>query len=208
MEYARFEALLRQHNTTVYRVSKVTGISPSTFSDWKSGRSAPKADKLCRIADFFGITTDSLLGSEKGERSDLSGYLSIRASKLVPVLGEIRAGMPILTEESRLDTEFADVENAEDYFYLRIRGDSMKDAGIVENALVLFRKQDYAEDGDIVACLVGGDSATIKRFRKIRRQILLVPENDNYDPILLTTADFESGEARILGVAREVKIKL
>ena len=208
MDYARFEALLYQHSTTVYRVSKETGIAPSTFSDWKSGRSTPKADKLRRIADHFGITIDSLYGSEIGEKTDLSAYLNVRARKMIPVLGEIRAGAPILTEESMLGYEFADVENAEEYFYLKIRGDSMKDVGIIENALVLFRKQDFAKDGDIVACLVGGDSATIKRFRQIKRRILLVPENDNYDPILLTTRDFESGEARILGVATEVKIKL
>ena len=208
MDYARFEALLHTHNTTVYRVSKETGIAPSTFSDWKSGRSTPKADKLRRIADFFGISTDSLLGSEIGEKNDLSGYLSVRARKMVPILGEIRAGSPLLTDEENLGTEFADVENPDDYFYLKVRGDSMKDAGIVENSLVLIHRQDYASDGDIVACLVGGDSATLKRFRRIKRQILLVPENDSYDPILLTTADFESGEARILGVATEVKIKL
>ena len=208
MDYARFEALLHAHNTTVYRVSKVTGIAHSTFSDWKNGRSTPKADKLRRIADFFGISTDSLLGSEVGTQSDLSGYLSVRAQKMVPVVGEIRAGMPLLAEESALGTEFADVECAEEYFYLKVRGDSMKDVGIVEDSLVLLHKQDYAEDGDIVACLVGGDSATLKRFRRIKRQILLVPENDQYDPILLTTADFASGEARILGVATEVKIKL
>lgn len=208
MDYARFDALLHANNTTVYRVSKDTGIAPSTFSDWKSGRSTPKADKLRRIADYFGISTDSLLGTDVGEKSDLSGYLSVRARKMVPILGEIRAGDPILTEDSPLGTEFADVANAEEYFYLKVRGDSMKDAGIVENSLVLIHRQDYADDGDIVACLVGGDSATIKRFRKIRKQILLVPENDNYDPILLTADDFASGDARILGVATEVKIKL
>ncbi len=208
MNYDRFEALLHRYNTTVYRVSKETGIAPSTFSDWKSGRSTPKADKLCRIADHFGVTVDALCGSETGEKSELSAYLAVRARKMIPVLGEIRAGAPILTEELTLGHEFADVDHAEDYFYLKIRGDSMKDAGIIENSFVLFHRQDYAEDGDIVACLVGGDSATIKRFRQIKRQILLVPENDTYDPILLTTKDFESGDARILGVATEVKIKL
>jgi repressor LexA len=208
MDYARFEALLHANNTTVYRVSKVTGIAPSTFSDWKNGRSTPKADKLRRIADFFGISTDSLLGTEQGEKNDLSGYLSVRAKKMVPILGEIRAGNPILTNEALIGTDFADVENSDEYFYLKVRGDSMRDIGIIEGALVLFHKQSYASDGDIVACLVGGDSATIKRFRQIKRQILLVPENDKYDPILLTTADFASGEARILGVATEVKIKL
>ena len=208
MDYTRFEALLHAHNTTVYRVSKATGIAPSTFSDWKSGRSTPKADKLRRIADHFGISTDSLLGSEIGEQTDLSGYLSVRARKMVPILGEIRAGTPILTDEHLLGSEFADVDDASEYFYLQVRGDSMKDVGIIENSLVLFRKQSYASDGDIVACLVGGDSATVKRFRQIRKQILLVPENDSYDPILLSVNDFASGEARILGVATEVKIKL
>ena len=208
MDYSVFDALLKAHGITVYQISKATGISASTFSDWKSGRSTPKADKLRRIADHFGISTDSLLGSASGARDDLSTYLSVRAQKMVPILGEIRAGQPIMTDESLLGTEFADVDRAEEYFYLSVCGDSMKDAGIVEGALVLFHRQDYAEDGDIVACLVSGDSATIKRFRRIKNRILLLPENDQYDPILLSVADFESGEARILGVATEVKIKL
>lgn len=208
MDYQRLEALLKAHHTTVYRLAKETGISPSTFSDWKNGRSTPKADKLCRIAEYFGITTDSLIGGEAAEKSDLSGYLSVKAKKMIPILGEIRAGEPILTLDAQIGSEFADVDSPEDYFYLSVRGDSMKDCGIVEGALVLFRRSDYAEDGDIVACLVGGDSATVKRFRRIRHKILLVPENDNYDPIILSSDDFTSGEARILGIATEVKIRL
>lgn len=208
MDYARFESLLRAHKTTVYRVSKETGIAPSTFSDWKNGRSTPKADKLRRIADHFGISTDSLLGSEMGEKSDRSAYLSVRAKRMLPIVGEIRAGSPLLAEDTLLGSEFADVECTEEYFYLKVKGDSMKDAGIVEDSLVLIHKQDYAEDGDVVACLLHGDSATLKRFRRIKRHVLLVPENDSYQPILVPVEDFESGEARILGVAKEVKIKL
>lgn len=208
MDYARFESLLKTHGTTVYRVSKATGIAPSTFSDWKNGRSTPKADKLRKVADYFGISTDSLLGSEVGTQSDRSAYLSLRARQMVPIVGEIRAGSPLFAEDALLGREFADVENAEEYFYLKVRGDSMKDAGIVENSLVLIRRQNYAEDGDVVACLVEGDSATLKRFRRIKRHVLLVPENDSYEPILVPIEDFESGDARILGVAVEVKIKL
>ena len=84
----------------------------------------------------------------------------------------------------------------------------MKNIGMVENSIVLFHKQQYAENGDIVACLVGGDSATVKRFHREHKQVLLLPENEDYQPIELSTDDFESGEARILGVAVEVKIKL
>lgn len=207
MDYERLEALLKAHHTTVYRLSKDTGISPSTFSDWKSGRSSPKADKLRRIAEYFGISTDTLLGGGAGETSDLSVFLSVKAKKMIPILGEIRAGEPILAQNTRIGSEFADVDSPEEYFYLQVRGDSMKDCGIVEGSLVLFRRSDTAEDGDIVACLVG-EEATVKRFRRIRHKILLVPENDNYDPIILSADDFSSGEARILGIATEVKIKL
>jgi len=208
MEYAAFEKLLRSHNVTVYQVSKATGISASTFSDWKSGRSAPKADKLARIADYFSVGLDELLGTNEGKRSAEASYLALRAQKMVPVIGVIRAGAPIVTDETLLGREFADVEDIEDYFYLVVCGDSMKNCGIVEGTYVLFHKQQYAENGDIVACLVDGDSATVKRFFKKNHKIWLQPENEAYKPIALSSEDFETGRARILGVAVEAKTKL
>ncbi len=208
MNYQRFEALLKKSGTTVYRVSKATGISNSTFSDWKKGRSAPKADKLRLIADYFGVSLDALVGGDVPSSSDMKSYRTIVARKMVPIIGEIRAGSPIITNETLLGYELADIDDADDFFYLSVVGDSMKNCGMVEGSLVLFRKQQYAEDGDIVACLVGGECATVKRFRRRNKKLLLVPENEDYKPIVLTPEDFESGEARILGVAVEVKIKL
>lgn len=208
MEYSYFEHLLKLHNTSVYKVAKATGIPNSTFTDWKNGRSSPKADKLIKIADYFGISLDGVFGRELGKSSDIAGYMSVKARKMVPVIGEIRAGSPIITDETLLGHEFADVDNVSDYFYLKIRGDSMKDCGIIDGSLVLFRKQSYAESGDIVACLVDGNSATIKRFHQQGRAVYLNPENKNYSPLRLSTDDFESGSARILGVAAEVKIVL
>ena len=198
MEYSAFEQLLQIHGTTVYRVSKATGIAPSTFTDWKNGRSVPKADKLLRIAAHFHLSLDEMLGAEEGRR----------ARQGLPIIGEIRAGSPIITDETLLGYEYADVDDEDEYFFLRVCGDSMKNCGIVEGSLVLFHKQQYAENGDIVACLVGGESATVKRFFKQDRRIELRPENEQYAPILLSPIDFETGDARILGVAREVKIKL
>ena len=207
MEYSAFEKLLQTHHVTVYQVSKATGISASTFSDWKNGRSTPKADKLARIADYFSIGLDELIGTNEGRRHAEASYRSLRAHKLVPVIGVIRAGAPIVTNETLLGREFADVNDVEDYFYLVVCGDSMKNCGIVEGTYVLFHKQQYAENGDIVACLVDDDSATVKRFHKEHRRIVLTPENDDYEPIILSPEDFETGRARILGVAVEAKTK-
>ena len=202
MSYERFNELLRLNGTTVYKVSKQTGISASTFSDWKNGRSIPKADKMKKIADHVGVSIDFLLNG-----TDASGKTA-PSHKCVPIIGEIRAGSPIITEETMLGYELADVDDADEYFFLKVCGDSMKNIGMIDGSLVLFRKQQYAEEGDIVACLVGGDSATVKRFSRCKKNIYLLPENEDYSPIKLSTDDFESGEARILGIALEVKIKL
>ena len=199
MDYSTFDNLLKMNKTTVYKVSRATGISASTFSDWKNGRSVPKTDKMKLLADFFGVSLDYMIGG--GATGNSEGCK-------IAIIGEIRAGLPIITNETLLGYEYADVCEPEEHFYLRVQGDSMKNIGMVEGSLVLFHKQQYAEDGDIVACLVGGDSATVKRFRRAKKTILLVPENDDYTPIKLSTDDFESGDARILGVACEIKIKL
>ena len=209
MNYDIFEDLLKTNKTTVYRVSKDTGISASTFSDWKSGRSVPKLDKMKIIADYFGVSLETMLSGGANEFVVKGTIAAVKEKgKRIAIIGEIRAGSPIITNESLLGYEYAEVGDAEEYFYLRVQGDSMKNIGMVEGSLVLFHKQQYAEDGDIVACLVGGDSATVKRFRRAKKTILLVPENDDYTPIKLSTDDFESGDARILGVACEIKIKL
>ena len=62
--YEIFEQLIRQKGISTYKVSKETGISQATLSDWKRGRSTPKADKMQKIADYFGVSVDYLLGNE------------------------------------------------------------------------------------------------------------------------------------------------
>ena len=204
MNYKIFEELLKINKTTVYRVSKETGIAASTLSDWKNGRSTPKTEKLRLIADYFGVSLEYMIG--KDSKNDNSSELS--GNTRVAIIGEIRAGSPIITNESVLGYEYADVSESDEYFYLKVQGDSMKNIGMVDGSLVLFHKQQYAQDGEVVACLVGGDSATVKRFRRSKKNVYLLPENEEYEPIKLSTDDFETGDARILGVAVEIKIKL
>lgn len=104
----------------------------------------------------------------------------------IPLIGEIAAGEPIFADE-RITGYFPllpeDVPNG-DCFFLKIRGDSMINAGIFDGDRVLIRKTDVAHNGDIVAALVD-DSATIKTFYKEEGHYRLQPENDNLDPIIL-----------------------
>ena len=70
--YNRFNELLKEHNVTAYQVGKATGISTSTLSEWKNGKYTPKMDKVQKIADYFNVSVDYLLGNEKTSPVDLT----------------------------------------------------------------------------------------------------------------------------------------
>ena len=106
----------------------------------------------------------------------------------VPLVGSIAAGSPILAEEDieeiyPLPTELV---GHDPVFLLRVRGDSMVDAGIFEEDYVVVRRQPTASDGEIVAALVGEEEATIKRFRRKDGRVILEAENPAYAPMVFT----------------------
>ena len=114
---------------------------------------------------------------------------------------DIGTAKPTPAEMQGIPHYMLDVAEPEEHFFLRVTGDSMINAGIRDGDLVLLRRQDTAENGQIVACLVDGEDATLKRFRRQRDMVLLQPENPAYEPKLIPLSDFETGAARIVGVA-------
>ena len=96
--YEIFEQLLQKHGITTYKVSKDTGISQTTFSNWKSGRSTPKQDKMQILADYFGVTVDYLLGIEKDE--NVQYYLNDETREIAQEIFENK-DLRILFDASR-----------------------------------------------------------------------------------------------------------
>jgi repressor LexA len=118
---------------------------------------------------------------------------AVRPSGL-PLVGQVAAGSPILAEENIEDyLDVPDVVGGEDGDYiLRVRGESMKDAGILEGDFVVVRPTERARDGEIVVALVGDEEATVKRFFREKDQVRLQPENKSMKPI-------RSRDVRVLG---------
>jgi repressor LexA len=111
-----------------------------------------------------------------------------KAIKHIPILGEVVAGMPLLSEECCLGELAVDgsLLHTGNYFALRIKGDSMRDAGMLPGDYVVVRQQPIAESGDIVVALVDGE-ATIKRLKLLPTgDVELVAENPRYRPIQIT----------------------
>ena len=110
----------------------------------------------------------------------------------VPIVGSVAAGAPILAQECIEDYLTFDVGgDASGYFALRVRGYSMKNAGILPGDLVIVRQQSTAHNGEIVVALIG-EEATVKRLHRSNGEIWLLPENEDFEPI-------DGSEAQILG---------
>lgn len=112
----------------------------------------------------------------------------------IPVVGVVTAGMPILALENQEGTISWDGDPK--CFALRVRGDSMINAGILNGDMVVVRPQDSADDGQIVVARIG-DEATVKRLRRKSGEVWLMPENEAYPPI-------DGREAELIGLVKAV----
>lgn len=203
------DALQRLRKSRGYSQQQIAdelGISRQTYSNYELGKREANYETLRRLADYFHVSVDSLLGTPApSNEENPANAIPVVQIPMIPVYGRIAAGAPILAEEEIISYEPAEgIKNPEEYFYLSVKGDSMINAGIPNGSLVLIHKQDYAENGQIVACIVNGDCATLKRFKQIDKTVFLMPENSSYEPIIVSIADFETGNATICGVAVEV----
>jgi repressor LexA len=127
---------------------------------------------------------------------------TIRPESGLPLVGQVAAGEPILAEENIEEyLEVPDVIGGEDGDYiLQVRGESMKEAGIIEGDYVIVRSSEDAADGEIVVALIG-EEATVKRFFRESDHVRLQPENSSMKPIRTTEARVLG---RVVGVFRKV----
>lgn len=152
------------------------------------------------------VTTDDEQPSEADSHNTLQNL--IKETTLVPLVGTIAAGTPILAEENiedRLAFPKSFMPAAGDMFALRVKGDSMENAGIFDGDIAVLKKVHDANselrNGDIVAAVIDGD-ATLKTYKKLKTRIELIPENDRYEKILISARDNIMIAGKLTGVYR------
>jgi len=200
----KLKELRINNGLTMKELSTKLNLSESVISLYESGKRQPSYDILTKMSKLFGVTTDYLLTNEKKD----SNIIEVGTMHRIPILGRIPAGVPIMAIEDIEGYEYADVKDPENHFFLRVIGDSMIGARINDGDLVLIRKEPCAENGQIVACRVNGDEMTLKRYKLKDNSIFFLPENSNYEPIILSDKDFKTGYAQIIGVAVKIHINL
>lgn len=180
-----------QNQLTIKDVSKMVGLSVSTISRYENGLVANmNTPTLQMLSEIYNVNILWLLGKSDSRHDQIKTTKSINS---VPLIGTIAAGTPILAEEN-IERYFNIDSSIKADFCLRIKGDSMINAGINNNDIVFIRQQPTLEIGEIGAIQIG-EEATLKRFYRTNDSIILQPANSDYLPQIYT----EENDIKILG---------
>lgn len=191
-------------NNTTEKIMKI-------LHDWiKENNYPPTLRELAKVAGLKStwtvryhlkkLSSKGLINIKNGQ----SRGIKLIKGYGIPILGNISAGKPIDAIENvdSYITSIADLFGTNDIFALKIKGDSMKEAGIFNGDIVIVKKQVKVENGDIVAVLIDNE-ATVKRFYKENNFIKLLPENPKFDPIIIKDNNIDI-VGKVIGVIRKL----
>ncbi|MBO8138288.1 MAG: helix-turn-helix domain-containing protein [Desulfotomaculum sp.] len=192
----RLRELRAEQHLTQQDLAKLLKVSPSTIGMYEQGRRDPDTSTVNFLADYFGVTTDYLLGRSNYRNPLPPEAIPVGKTKKIPVLGIIRTGEPIYADEHIIgyeDVPVSDINDGE-YFFLVEQGDSMIGSRIYPGDKVLVRRQNYVENNDIAVVIVNGNEAALKRIKPIEEAVILYPDNPMYKPQI-----YKAEDVRIIG---------
>ena len=181
-----------------------TGLDKTLINKYLAGIMKAKQDKLTILADALNVNEVWLMGYDVPMERNLNAYKVDELGNSVipiPILGTVKAGYDYLAQENwigTVDVETSLVGNGKDYFALKVHGNSMSPA-LIEDDIVVIKKQNDFENGDIVVAIINGDEATIKKGKKSDSSILLQPLNTAYEPLIFTYDEMKTWLKRWCG---------
>lgn len=185
-------------------------ISRSAIGMYETGKREPDLETLEVFADFYNVDMNTLTGKapvkkQTNKLPDTAAPVDFSHLKRIPILGRIAAGAPIYAEENIEGYTFTDLNGGAEYFALRVRGDSMNAVRIYDGDLVIVRKQDIVENGEIAAVLIEQE-ATLKRFSRSGDIVTLMPQSTNpeHKPLVYNLKDTS---VKILGLVVQVQFQ-
>lgn len=178
---SRLKILRKEFNYTQKDMGRLLNITPSAYGFYEQGRNTPTIDILEKMANLFSVSIDYLMGNDDIR---LKNEVKIDSVVKVPVLGSVRAGVGGLAVEEVIGYEYAFnlPADASDYFYLKVKGDSMEPK-ISEGDLALVKKQCDVESGELAIVLINGDEGVIKKVVKTENHTVELHSFNPYYPV-------------------------
>lgn len=217
----RLRAGLDVRQMTQAELSQRSKISKSSISHYLKGDWEGKQDAVYSLAQVLDVSEAWLMGYDvpmeadrptattaapippgfavPGDKTPLpAGATAMNPHQVAPLLGTVRAGLPMYAEENIVDYIPIRQTDGASYFWLTVRGDSMNAAGMEDGDQILVRTQPEVENGEIAVVMVNGDEATVKQFRQEGDLVILTPRSLNpvHQPQIY---DLKKTPVRVLG---------
>ena len=203
----RLEKAMQMRNLKASELSEKAHIPKSAISQYLSGLYEAKQKSIFKLASVLNVSEAWLMGMdvpmEKTTKLDKLGNPVAE----IPLLGTVKAGYDYMAQENwegMIEVDKNIIKDGSDYFALRIKGDSMSPV-LIEDDIVIIKKQEDFESGDLVVALINGDEATIKKGKKSDNSILLQPLNTNYEPLIFTYDEMKTIPVTIVGIVKQLK---
>lgn len=199
----RLVQLRKELNLTQTDFAEKIGFSRTAVSAWEIGRNEPSNEDTIKIADFFGVSVDYIIGKTNNRKGESS------SSAVVLVYGTIPAGIPMEMIEDIIDTEEIEsdmLKGGKEYFGLKIKGNSMYPEYLDGDTIIL-EKLDDVESGTDAVVMVNGNDGTFKRVFKNENGIILQPLNPEFQPMVYTNEQIEKLPIRVIGKVVELRRK-
>ena len=195
----RIKKLREEFHMTQQELADKLNGAKSTIAMYENETRKPSMEVLIKLSEIFNCSIDYLLGKSDIKNPDLKDKLF-----LIPIVGKVAAGKPIFANENiegylPIDPLMYNLTSPNGFFFLQIQGESMNKL-IKNGSFALIKKQDYAENGDVIVAIVNGDDeATVKRYKQLNEQFIMlepVSEDSSFQPI---TIDLKSTKFSIIG---------
>lgn len=193
--------ILYERDTSAAEMSRALNINKSTISGWMNGARVPRGQYIDMICQYLGVNRSELVE----EHTDGEHNAVVK----IPVLGRVAAGIPFeMIDDIRGEEEIPMdmLKGGKEYFALEIDGNSMEPR-IRRGDVIIVRKQETAEDGDVVVVAINGADATCKRLKTHPTGISLVSTNPDYDPMYYSNEEIAKLPVTVLGKVVELRAK-
>ena len=195
----RLKILREEKQLLQEELGKIVGVSGRAIGNYENGNRDMSTEIQKKLANFFEVSIDYLVGNSNERNSILKDKLF-----LIPIVGRVPAGEPLLAEETiegylPIDPIMYNLSSPDNLFFLRVVGESMNKV-VSNGSFVLVRKQDYAETGDVVVALVNGDNeATLKRFKDLENDFVMLEPDSTYPEYTPRIVNLRDTEFKIIG---------
>ena len=182
-------------------IAEVLGVTKSAVNAYFMGNKMPRMDRIKKLADHFGCSVSDLV-DDKSIEDQVTAVA-------IPVLGTVPAGVPIEAIQDILGYEEIPKIMADtgEFFCLRVEGNSMYPL-LYSGETIVIKKQETADNGDIVVALVDNEETTVKRLKKMSDGIILEAENPEYNSLYFNEKQIQNEKVKIIGKAVESRKKL